>query len=943
MKITKTMRFLLVALAAAMVFSLFACTDPVEGETTAPQGNEATEATGNETTAPKGDETTEPQGGATTAPAGDDTTEPAGEDTTAPKGDDTTTAPKGDDETEPKGDDTTTAPKGDDETEPKGDDTTTAPKGDDETEPKGDDTTTAPKGDDETEPKGDDDTEAPHEHTWVDATCKAPKTCACGATEGEPIAHTWVDATCKAPKTCSACGNTEGEALAHTWADATCTAPKTCSACGDTEGEALPHTEVYTEVDATNHSVTCADCSELAKTEAHTMVLGDDPCYKVCSKCNYKSETHEAITVDWTPVLAPEGGVDNPMEQKACTTCGTPVETRPAAFVLCPDNLRIDGTTTAHIANNNKNQTSLPGFGGNKKQTFEVEVPEILDDGKFVTTSIGLGGWIAINGGTQEYVYRVNGGAWQKAIHHGGNISASNTAHIDLIEKANLGIKDYYANVLLDSGIFTNDLQAEFGGQTIVVEFGAVPANNPGTDEAPNAIVIARYTNVKVFKTTAIETIGDLAVEIEAGSVDGALYAYKAESNGVFNVGCPVIEGVNYSVTLVNLRNMTTEAAENAGGKIIGISAKKGDTVIVKIVAAPAAETEEIPALSGTFTTTYFYGAYGADFITSDPGNCARKVVDGYETVYLGAVKNDVYFTIFSGQELKVSENRYMALTYKLTGNVTCINSIYSTFTKADGTQVKPGDSGSQSSCKSFKLINDGQWHTVVIDLYELLPSDATLNAMRFDTLENVDKDSTFAIKGIEFNNDHRALTTKLNSAVWESAGSALSYDHITNAKELERDADGNFVFTNKVVTSSVDCSVFIINEKLTPGRYFTITVKAGNADTYVSQIYFKGLAADGVTTIDYKNAGSFYVNKDGNEGEWVTIIVDMYALLGQENALVHTIRFDACEYLSAAEKGNITIKHWGIYNDLDLALASGADSKTMLTPKSQTHLLPQE
>lgn len=106
-----------------------------------------------------------------------------------------------------------------------------------------------------------------HEHSWVDATCIAPKTCSeCGETEGETVEHTWINATCTEPKTCSVCGTTEGEALGHdvseitctesatcnrcgetinpsghTWIDATCTEPKTCNVCGTTEGEALGH------------------------------------------------------------------------------------------------------------------------------------------------------------------------------------------------------------------------------------------------------------------------------------------------------------------------------------------------------------------------------------------------------------------------------------------------------------------------------------------------------------------------------------------------------------------------------------------------------------------------------------------------------------------------------------------------------------------------------
>lgn len=82
-----------------------------------------------------------------------------------------------------------------------------------------------------------------HEHTWIDATCTAPKTCSeCGETEGEALGHTWVEATCAEPKTCSVCGETEGETLAHTWVEATCAESKHCSVCGETEGEPLEHT-----------------------------------------------------------------------------------------------------------------------------------------------------------------------------------------------------------------------------------------------------------------------------------------------------------------------------------------------------------------------------------------------------------------------------------------------------------------------------------------------------------------------------------------------------------------------------------------------------------------------------------------------------------------------------------------------------------------------------
>ena len=81
-----------------------------------------------------------------------------------------------------------------------------------------------------------------HQHTWLAATCSAPKTCAhCGATEGTTTDHNWNDATCKAPKTCADCGATEGTTANHSWNDATCKAPKTCAECGTTEGSTLAH------------------------------------------------------------------------------------------------------------------------------------------------------------------------------------------------------------------------------------------------------------------------------------------------------------------------------------------------------------------------------------------------------------------------------------------------------------------------------------------------------------------------------------------------------------------------------------------------------------------------------------------------------------------------------------------------------------------------------
>lgn len=49
---------------------------------------------------------------------------------------------------------------------------------------------------------------------------------------GEEHTHTWVEATCTAPKTCSICGKTEGKALGHDMQPAAGDQPAVCSRCG---------------------------------------------------------------------------------------------------------------------------------------------------------------------------------------------------------------------------------------------------------------------------------------------------------------------------------------------------------------------------------------------------------------------------------------------------------------------------------------------------------------------------------------------------------------------------------------------------------------------------------------------------------------------------------------------------------------------------------------
>ena len=319
MKITKSMRFLLVALAAAMVFSLFSCTDDVPNDVETTQSG--TDEVTNETTAPDaGDETTAPD-------AGDETTAPdAGDETTAPDAGDETTAPDaGDETTAPDAGDETTAPDA-------GDETTAPDAGDETTSPDAGDETTAPDAGDET-------TEPECVHVWnegvvtTDPTCEGKGiktyTCANDAThtrteEIDAIGHEWNEGVVTTNPTCEGKGiktytcendathtrTEEINAIGHKWDDGAVTAEPTCEGKG-VKTYTCAHDATHTrteEVDAIGHkwdegvvttdptctvdgvkTYTCANDESHTKTEAvpaaHTWVDATVDAPKTCSAC----------------------------------------------------------------------------------------------------------------------------------------------------------------------------------------------------------------------------------------------------------------------------------------------------------------------------------------------------------------------------------------------------------------------------------------------------------------------------------------------------------------------------------------------------------------------------------------------------------------------------------------------------------------------------------
>ena len=97
------------------------------------------------------------------------------------------------------------------------------------------------------------DTQASHSHNFLPATCFNPKTCSCGATEGEALGHHFNEATCSDAAICRRCGVKDGEPLGHRYTEATYDAPKTCQNCGKTVGDKLKLSDTCEQVLASGY------------------------------------------------------------------------------------------------------------------------------------------------------------------------------------------------------------------------------------------------------------------------------------------------------------------------------------------------------------------------------------------------------------------------------------------------------------------------------------------------------------------------------------------------------------------------------------------------------------------------------------------------------------------------------------------------------------------
>lgn len=256
-------------------------------------------------------------------------------------------------------------------------------------------------------------------------------------------------------------------------------------------------------------------------------------------------------------------------------------------------------------------------------------------------------------------------------------------------------------------------------------------------------------------------------------------------------------------------------------------------------------------------------------------------------------------------------EGRYFVVKYKTTGSLNYFT-IYTSTTNNGNTA---GD-----QFQSPRIVNDGEWHYMVIDLARGKTFTANESGEYWAKYLRIDIpaiDVDFAYMGIH--DDLDFICDELDIPAWGNSGSDLKYHaaHGGSAVNITRDGDGNITVTS--TTSSGDCGIrFFDGNEQVVGRYLVITVKANNGSSTINNLYIQDHIGKAWSSFEGISA-HLYVD------EWVTVIIDTHAASNyKENSNIFALRVDCCE--SGADK-SLTFKSIETYEDVNDAIASAGDN----------------
>ena len=209
------------------------------------------------------------------------------------------------------------------------------------------------------------------------------------------------------------------------------------------------------------------------------------------------------------------------LEKTFCTCCNTTLETRDVWF---------RGWMNGYYINNTKiNSSNL--YYENKGTAIDLA-------GKGVATTIKFDGWFATESGVHTYYYRVNGGEWI-AFTNTNLFSKENSDIKKDVDGKNKGIDNYWTNALFNGHLTTGDLTIDYAGQTVTLDFGFAPNNNP------TAVQL-----IKTFKNLQID-----------GKKNLPTYVYLNNVGGNKTLG-------THGSAFVNNTALTTSASAGYEGKI---------------------------------------------------------------------------------------------------------------------------------------------------------------------------------------------------------------------------------------------------------------------------------------------------------------------------------------------------------------------------------------
>ena len=189
---------------------------------------------------------------------------------------------------------------------------------------------------------------------------------------------------------------------------------------------------------------------------------------------------HHTHLGGWVSAGVAEDG--NLLENKLCTSCNAVMETRNVWFRGWINGISINGGEMFGA-------TGIRTASDSDYKTYPYAVSL---EGKGAVNTLKITGWFATQSGVNAYYYRVNGGEWIKIT----NCSIYSTANDGIksdVDKNNMGINDYWTNSMFNGHLTTGDLTIDYAGQTVTLDFGFAPNNNPDNVQA-----FKSFTNVLV-------------------------------------------------------------------------------------------------------------------------------------------------------------------------------------------------------------------------------------------------------------------------------------------------------------------------------------------------------------------------------------------------------------------------------------------------------------